>query len=287
METNRLRQFCILCETQNLRKAAELVNLSHSAFHKSLQVLQGELGVALYKVNGRHIVITPEGKVFLEKAKKFLEAERSFLSFEKTQEDSYRIATHETFSSYLIASNWGKYFENVGLSCRELLPGRIEEAVLSGIVDLGVTYEPIPRAGVDFIKITQVEMRVYALKGAFEKLDFKEIPFVSPIDPLDTLPTGARGLDGWPETLFQRKVLYRVDLLSTAMGLVTSGRCAIFIPDFVANVHNAFSSKKLARIPTPLGMKKVYRNLTLVHREGAGESSELRKIAKMLRVESH
>jgi DNA-binding transcriptional LysR family regulator len=150
---------------------------------------------------------------------------------------------------------------------------------------MGITYEPIPRSGLEFLKVGKVEMQVFALKGVFDKTDFSKIPFVAPITPVDTIPSGARGLDGWPDNFFQRRVLYRVDLLSTAMHLVAEGQCAIFIPEFVARSHNAQSDKKLSRVAFPANFKKVQRDISLVHKVGAEESSELKRIARMIRGE--
>ena len=61
METNRLKQFCTVKETGNLRKAANLLGISHSGLSKSMKALEEELGFPLFQSNGRGIVVTDEG----------------------------------------------------------------------------------------------------------------------------------------------------------------------------------------------------------------------------------
>lgn len=288
METNRIRQFIVLVETKHLRKAADLMHTSHGAFHKSMQVLQEEVGQSLYTLEGRSIVITPEGRAFYERSKEFIEAEKKLLARERSPEITFRIGSNETLSSFLVAPFWKSYFESMPVLCRELLPGRLEEAVAGGMVDAGLTYEPSPLDGVDFVSLGRVEMGIYGKKEVVSKRELDEIPFVAPVRPLETIPSGARGLDGWPESTVPRRVLYRVDSLSTAMGFVEQGLGAIFIPHFVARVYNGrFGHERhLVAADRPKALKKVYREIYLVQPKGATESKEVRQLAKMVRREA-
>ena len=55
METNRLKHFCVVVETASLTKAADLLGITHGGLHKSLRVLEGDLGFALTVGKGRGI----------------------------------------------------------------------------------------------------------------------------------------------------------------------------------------------------------------------------------------
>ncbi|MGE0172473.1 MAG: LysR family transcriptional regulator [Oligoflexales bacterium] len=284
METNRLRQFVALVQTKHLRKAAEAMKTSHGAFHKSLQVLQDELGFPLYLLDGRNIVITPRGQAFYEKARAFLEAEKRLFARETPIQQPLRIATHETFSTYLLAPNWTSGMGDVPLFCRDLLPGRMEEALEQGIVDLGLTYDHIPRAGLDGVRLGRVQMGIFAR----ESLDYpgiENLPFVAPTLPLETVPSAARGLDGWPEASFPRLVVHSAELLSTALAMVGKGTCAIFMPQFVAKAFNVDrpKDKHLVSIPLPRGFKAVYREVYLVQRVGSDTSSAVRNLVKLVK----
>jgi DNA-binding transcriptional LysR family regulator len=287
METDRVRQFLALVETRHLRKAAEAVKMSHGAFHKSLQVLQRDVGLVLYVSEGRGIAITPQGQAFAQRAKEFLNAERVLLWPERKQSSLLRVGTHETLATYLVAPNWHAYLPDQELLCRELLPGRLEDAVELGNVDVGLTYEHVPRPGLDAVDLGRIGMGIYALRNRFRGIEFARLPFVAPATPMDTVPSQARGLDGWPDFDIPRLVVFRTDLLATALSLVGAGQCAIFIPHFVASAVNSLqaSDKRLAQIERPGRMKKVTRSLRFIRRTGSAETGPLRQLARLVRTE--
>jgi DNA-binding transcriptional LysR family regulator len=103
-----------------------------------------------------------------QQLKAFLKHEAEFLSQEKEYK-AIRIGTFEIFSTYLLPRVWTKYFPAQGLELQELLPGRIEEAVEEGAVDVGITVDPIPRTGIEFLKITTSKSCVCVRRGSFRK----------------------------------------------------------------------------------------------------------------------
>ena len=103
----------------------------------------------------------------------------------------------------------------------ELIPGH-EAAVAEGKADIGITYLPVPHAELDVLKVTTVEMGVF---GASKWLDkaFDELPFVIPVAPVSGTPSKVQGLDGWPDHLRHRNIVFRVALLETALNLCRQG----------------------------------------------------------------
>jgi DNA-binding transcriptional LysR family regulator len=152
-------------------------------------------------------------------------------------------------------------------------------------VDIGITYEPIPRPGIEYVKVTTLEMRPYALRGAFAHLGILDVPFVVPVSPLEGAPSGVKGRDGWPDERFRRNVVYRVDLMTTGLELARQGLCAIFLPRFVAELHNHGTrpEQQLEPLEPPRGMGVVRRDVFVVKRESTSESRALKQIAKALR----
>lgn len=286
METNRIQQFVVLAQTKHLRKAADVMKMSHGAFHKSMQVLQDEVGMDLYTIQGRSVVITPDGVSFFERAKQFLEAEKLLLKQPTKSEHSFRIATHETFASFLLAPHWKSYLGDTPFVYREVLPGRLEDAVELGIVDVGLTFDHIPRAGLDAILMGHVEKGAYARESICKTKTLAEVPFVAPVLPLETVPSAAKGLDGWPEMKFPRNIVYRSDGLGTAVTLAGEGLCAIFIAHFVAQSYNAHRAKDAHLHPLRLpSLPKVKRDIYLIQRAGSVETPQLRQLAKLIRNE--
>jgi DNA-binding transcriptional LysR family regulator len=152
-------------------------------------------------------------------------------------------------------------------------------------VDLGITYLPVPHPRLDFMKIRSVEMGVYVKNRTFTDVEQQDIPFVVPIAPLSGSPTKAKGLDGWPETAYERKVQYEVTLLESGLELCRQGRCAGYFPVFIAEEHNRRVKPEFAleRKPSPYGAKKCYADVFLVKPKSRPEDELVKKLARMIR----
>lgn len=286
METNKLKHFITVYDTQNLRQAAELLNLSHSALSKSLKTLENELGYNLFLPEGRGIVSTKNAEQLYPKAKNVLAEIEKLNNLETRHEAKHtlKIATFEVFSTYflqILKQDFSKYH----LEMHELLQGNLEKAVAEGRVDFALTYEPIPYSGVEFLKVTEIKMFPYVQKGSFKNLSILDIPFAAPLKPVTGAPSGVKGLDGWPEHLFPRKIQFQVDMMESAMELTRQGQCAIFSPSFVIELHNSVVKSKfqLERREYPRGMKQIKKPVYIVKRKNVPESKEIKKVAKLLR----
>lgn len=62
---NTLPAFQAVAELQNLRAAAEVLHLTHSAVSQQIRVLEEQLGFALFERRGRGVVLNPAGEVLL------------------------------------------------------------------------------------------------------------------------------------------------------------------------------------------------------------------------------
>jgi DNA-binding transcriptional LysR family regulator len=285
METNRLRQFCTVFETSNIRQSAEILGISHGALSKSIKILEEEIGVKLFIPEGRGITSTDKAQEIYLKSKKIVESiDNLTISQEAIKTNTLKIASFEVFTTYFL-----NYMNNdlpgLHLEMHELIQGKLELAVKNGTVDLGITYEPIPTQGVEFLAIKKIMTSPYIKNGSFKNINILGIPFAAPLQPIIGAPTGVKGLDGWPEHKFPREIKYKVDMMESAIELCRNGHCAIFIPDFIADIHNKIvkSSFSLKKLSYPKGMKKIERTIYLVKKKNVPESSQMKKMAKYLR----
>ena len=290
METNRIVQFRTLVETGNLRKAAEILNISHSGLSKSMKVLEADLGFALFQPSGRGLVVSDKGQKFYQRSARFVAAYDELLSeVSSTFTPLLRIGSFETFTSFFVGPLLRNYFPNTQIEIHELVPGRLEEALVYSKIDVGITYEPVPQKGIEYIKVASLQMGIYALKGAFSAAESSvgsdTLPFVAPVSPLEGAPSGVRGRDAWPDEKIPRNVRYRVDLLTTGLEIVRQGLAVIFIPHFVAKLHNERSGPtfRLVLMDPPRGLGSVRRDVFLVRRESTAEDKNHRQIARALR----
>jgi DNA-binding transcriptional LysR family regulator len=292
MDASRLRYFSVIAQTESVRKAAEILNVSPSAISKALQMLEDELGVQLVTPLGRGIVMTPDGKRLAEKISPILRGLDN-LRFELKEEAikklvaPLRIATFEVFSTYFLHVLNEIDIKERKLTLHETIPGELERAVQGGHVDVGVTYIPIPYPEVDYLKVGSIEMGVFKRKGSFKNMRQQDLPFVVPVTPIQGAPTRVRGLDGWSDELaYERKVQYEVTLLESALELCRQGRCAGYFPVFIIDEHNRKYKSEyfLERHPTPFPGRKCLQDVHIVKRRDRIEDSDVKLVAKMIRL---
>src|SRR5436190_15950038 len=72
MELRHFRYFLAVAEALNFTKAAALLRVAQPALSRRVQDLEDEIGVDLLKRSSRGVVLTAEGKVFLEKTRHIL-----------------------------------------------------------------------------------------------------------------------------------------------------------------------------------------------------------------------
>jgi len=289
MNLRRIEYFLVLGQTGNLRRAGEILGVSAPALSKAMKILEDEMDLKLWVRDGRKIILTDSGKELMKRAP-VLVKEFKLLMDSLTDKSKavkpIRIGTFEVFSTYFLRFmndlNWNEH----SLELHELLPGEVEKHLSQGDIDLGITYMPIPDPSLDFLKVTSIEMGVFTLKGAFKGVEQEQLPFVIPVMPFQSVPTRVKGLDGWPEDAYNRKVLHKVTLMASAIELCQQGRVAGYFPAFIVREHNqrVKDEFKLERRKSPYPSRVCKADVFLVKRKSDEENQVVKQIAKALRM---
>ena len=90
MNLNQLIYFATLAQLQHVTRASEKLNIAQPSLSKAIANLEQELGVDLFEKQGRNVVLTRQGKLYLdyvEKALESLEEGRSALQRMQTELD--------------------------------------------------------------------------------------------------------------------------------------------------------------------------------------------------------
>ena len=66
MELQQLKYFCEVAKREHVTRTAEKLFVSQSAISRAVTQLEGELGVPLFYRQGRAVVLSPYGRLFLE-----------------------------------------------------------------------------------------------------------------------------------------------------------------------------------------------------------------------------
>ena len=73
MNINQLQYFQVTCKYENISKAAQVLHVSQSAVSKSIRELEKEFEVNLFNRYNNSLVLTSDGKNFLNQAEKILD----------------------------------------------------------------------------------------------------------------------------------------------------------------------------------------------------------------------
>lgn len=285
MDIDRVRYFNVFAETGTLVRAAEVLRISQPALSKALKLLEREVGVKLMEAEGRGLRLTESGKHFRDQTRPLLHEWLSVSRKIRDQESwtPTRIASFEVFTTYFLGY-LTKFTELEGLEIHELGPGKMEQAVADGRADLGITYLPVPQAGVEFMEIGKITMGVFGLE-VFKKEKFNDLPFVIPLLPTEGTPSKVMGIDGWPEHRFERKVKYRVTMMESALELCRRGCAVAYLPEFIVRLHNqsVLPAVRLKELEAPVPQRERLQSVFLMGPRGAKETDLHRKIAKCMR----
>lgn len=286
MDMDRVRYFCVFSDMGSLVKASEVLHISQPALSKALRLLERETGLSLLEADGRGLRLTKEGQLFKEAVTPLLSQWRmvpATLKSNASVSTVTRIGSFEVFSTYFLGHLLQSHSLK-NLEMHELLPGKLEDALGERKIDLGITYLPIPRAGVQFIEATRIRMGVFGT-SEFRSGKMSDLPFVIPMQPLQGTPSKVIGLDGWPDHKHVRRIEFKVTMMESAMELCRRGMAVAYLPEFVVKLHNESVKPKfqLFELDCPLAKNERMQSVFLVQRVNDEESPISRAVAKALR----
>ncbi len=285
MDIDRVRYFQVFSQTGSLVRASEILHISQPALSKALKLLEKEVGLPLLESDGRGLKLTPEGEEFRVLSAPLLEQWMKLpkLVTEKEAIAPTRIGSFEVFTTHFL-KRLMTFVKLDSLEIHELTPGKLEEAIAAGKVDVGITYHPIPKKGVDFLEVGKIKMGIFGLKS-FNEISWKEYPFAVPLSPSEGTPSKVMGLDGWPENKFERITRYQVTMMESALELCRQGLAVAYLPSFVVDIHNehVLSQFKLVELDGPVPLKERKQSVFVIQKSGRAESALIRNVAKALR----
>ena len=295
MDVRRLEQLLVIASSGNLTTAARLLRMTPGGLSKSMDVLESDLGgQPLFVRDGRAIQLSDFARSVVTRAPEVIAAVRNLGSgrdgADERAKNAIKIGTFEVFSTYFMGEYMASFApKGLDLVCREMVPGQIEEAIISGAVDVGLSYDPVPAQGLDFLKIARCRSATFGVASIMTGIKFPELPFAAPAIPISGSPTGVQGLDGWPDDKVTRTICYKVDAMETALELCRNGMAVIFAPRFVISLHNKkyLSSFQLVEItpPDPHTRKllNVTRDIYLIKRKSTVESQVIKNLTRAVR----
>jgi DNA-binding transcriptional LysR family regulator len=73
MDVQQIKNFLVLCDTLNFRKAAEQINIVQPALSRQVQLLENDIGALLFNRSKRAVTLTEAGLFFQKEAQRILQ----------------------------------------------------------------------------------------------------------------------------------------------------------------------------------------------------------------------
>lgn len=165
MELRHLRYFVALAECLNFTRAAEQVHVTQSTLSHQIRQLEEEIGQVLFERQGKRVVMSEAGEVFLAYAQKALnEVDLGLGALRQSGHNltgEIRIGTTHTFNLRFIpecVANFLSRHPTAKVVVAELSADEVAQRVRDGCLDLGIAYRPGDSAQLRFEPLYNEEM---------------------------------------------------------------------------------------------------------------------------------
>ena len=146
MTLNQIIYFARTAEHMNMARAARELMIAQPSLSMSLSKLEDELGVALFEKKGRGIILTPEGRSFLEHAQRIINdvegAAREMRRMKNEAESSLTVGYINPVADHFLPNLFQRFrgsspeAEKISLHSVEMDTGEIVDALANNTVDL-------------------------------------------------------------------------------------------------------------------------------------------------------
>lgn len=154
MELRQLRYFIEVAKELHFGKAAQNLFVSQPALSQQIQLLEAELGVALFDATKRRqfrrVELTPAGQVFLSEAQKVIRASQRAVELTRQTAEKGTVVKLGIYKMLLreriveILTLFSRHFPEVHIQLVELPTYiSVQEALMEGSIQLGMTLWPL------------------------------------------------------------------------------------------------------------------------------------------------
>ncbi len=160
MDVRHLKYFVTIVEEGKISLAAKRLNIAQPPLSQQLKLLEYELGITLFERHTRKLIITEEGKLLYERAKKILElvegTVEEMIELSEGTKGTLSIGTIASLGAKLLPSrirDFQIHYPDVKFQVWEGDPNRIMELLENRIIELGIVRLPIDNEIFDIIHL--------------------------------------------------------------------------------------------------------------------------------------
>jgi len=145
---NALRVFVAVARSGGVSRAAEELNLTHSAVSHQIRALQSELGITLFEKSGRGLMLTEQARAYVQRIESaFKEIEEATLDVTTHNRHRLRISTIPSFAARWLLPRLGDFIATCPDVDVEVQSSHRAADVKGGEVDIGIRFDTGPHPG--------------------------------------------------------------------------------------------------------------------------------------------
>lgn len=160
MELRLLRYFLTVAREQSFTRAAEQLHVTQPTLSRQMAAFEEELGISLFRRNGKKITLTDDGILLKRRALEILDLEDRTMVELKRRDDVVEgsiiigcgeFAAMETLAE--ICRIYKEKYPRVQIALHTATADAVAEMMNKGLVDIALFLEPVDTEGLDYIRI--------------------------------------------------------------------------------------------------------------------------------------
>lgn len=167
MNLNQLEYFVVLAQHQHYTKASEQLHISQPSLSKAISNLEKELKVFLFEKQGRNVVLTKQGKEYLEYVQKALEqlkeGQQRMQKSQSLQASNLDLGFVSSLQSWIftLMQEYGSQTQSTTtFSCYEATSYQLLDLLKQGQLDLAFCSKPEQEENFEFYPIIRQKLVV-------------------------------------------------------------------------------------------------------------------------------
>lgn len=272
-------------ESGGYAKAAAALDKSQAAVSYSMSKMEEQLGVAIFRIEGRKAVLTTAGQALYKQARLLLEkarfTEEIARNYQAGSESRIHLAMEVLFPASMLTAALSAFSEKypyIRVELHETALSGTTEALHNGKVELAIiAHESAQLVGEHLmpVKLVAVAHPEHPLHQLGRVLTYDDLSCERQIVIRDS---GSQKVDaGWLDA--QKR--WTVTTISTSIHCVKSGLGFAWYPEVI--IQRDLSEGLLKPLPLEHGAER-YENLYLVLRDGKSAAPHAQYLAEMIRT---
>jgi LysR family nitrogen assimilation transcriptional regulator len=291
MDLRDMQYFVSIAETGSFTRAAAQNSVAQSALSRRMRELEEELGVTLFYRNGRGVVPTDTGTVFLARIRRVLadiqQIRHDISAMRSTAHGTVTLGVPPSVGLVLLAPLLAQIrqdFPGIQMRVLEGFSGHVAEWLSSGRVDLAVLYNVRSNALLDAEHLLFEDMQLVSSRSA-PRLGRGNSVALKELDGMQmALPGRPHGLrvlvdEACAKAGVTLEIVLELETLPTIKTLVATGTIRTILPTIA--VHDEIEAGNLhaTKIVDPV----ISRELILAHAPQRANAPATRVVARLIR----